>query len=63
VAISGPPDLGATVDLETGSGGIEIGYTVSRMKREHGSLRGTIGDGRSSIRVDTGSGSVSLSSR
>lgn len=63
VTISGPPDLGATVDLETGSGGIEIGYTVSRMKREHGSLRGTIGDGRASIRVDAGSGSVSLSSR
>jgi lia operon protein LiaG len=63
VAISGPPDLDATIDLETGSGEIEISYTVSHMRRDHGSLRGTIGDGRGSIRVDTGSGSVSLSSR
>lgn len=63
VTISGPPDLGATVELDTGSGGIEVGYPVSRMRGDHGSLRGTIGDGRSSIRVDTGAGSVKLLSR
>jgi lia operon protein LiaG len=63
VTISGPPDLAATVELETGSGEIEIGYPVVRMKQEHGYLRGTIGDGRSGIQVDTGSGSVRLSSR
>lgn len=60
VTLTGPPDLAATVELETGSGGIEIAYPVSRMKREHGYLRGTIGDGGSLIQVDTGSGSVRL---
>jgi hypothetical protein len=63
VTITGPADLSATVELETGSGGIELGYTVSRLKREHGYLRGTIGDGRAQIEVDTGSGSVRLASR
>jgi Uncharacterized conserved protein len=63
VTISGPPDLAAVLELETGSGGIEVGYPVARMKRDHGALRGTIGDGRARIHVDTGSGSVRLASR
>ena len=63
VSLVGPPDLDATVEVETGSGGIQLGYTVSGLKREHGYLRGTIGDGRARIEVDTGSGAVRLASR
>ena len=63
VTISGPPDLGARVDLDTGSGRIEIGYPVIMTSREHGSLRGTIGDGRALIQVDTGSGGVRIAGR
>jgi len=63
VTISGPPDLAAVLELETGSGGIEVGYPVARMKRDHGALRGTIGDGRARIHVDTGSGAVRRASR
>jgi hypothetical protein len=36
---------------------------VSHLRREHGYLRGTIGDGRGRIEVETGSGSVRLASR
>lgn len=63
VTLTGPPDLSATVEVETGSGGIDMDYTVSHLKRDHGYLRGTIGDGRARIAVDTGSGSVRLASR
>jgi len=63
VTITGPANLDASVELESGSGGIEVGYAVSHLRREHGYLRGTIGQGRSRIHVDTGSGSVRLLSR
>ena len=60
VTIVGPADLGAEVELEAGSGGIETDYTMTIVSKEHGYLRGTIGDGRGRIKVDTGSGGVSL---
>ena len=63
VTVTGPPDLSAQVELETGSGGIDVDYTVSRLRREHGYVRGTIGEGKARIEVDTGSGSVRLASR
>jgi lia operon protein LiaG len=63
VAILAPPDLGAVVDLESGSGGIETDFAMSLVSHEHGELRGTIGDGRGRIAVDVGSGGVSLRKR
>jgi lia operon protein LiaG len=60
VTIVGPADLGAQVELETGSGGIQSDYTMTVESKDHGYLRGTIGDGRGRIKVDAGSGSVSI---
>lgn len=63
VTILGPADLGARVELETGSGGIQSDYAMTVTSKEHGYLQGTIGDGRGIIRVDTGSGGVNLRRR
>jgi hypothetical protein len=58
VTVTIPDDLGAELNIETGSGGIdfEMPVTVRRFNRR--ALYGTVGDGRGTIRVDTGSGSV-----
>jgi lia operon protein LiaG len=63
VTILGPADLGAQVELETGSGSIRSDYTMTLTRKDQGYLRGTIGDGRGRIKVDTGSGGVSLRRR
>jgi len=63
VTILGPADLGAQVELETGSGSIQSDYAMTVTSKDHGYLRGTIGDGRGRIKVDTGSGGVSLRRR
>jgi hypothetical protein len=49
------------VDIETGSGGIDLGgvpVTVTRMENDH--LTGKIGDGRGRMKIETGSGGVRL---
>lgn len=60
VTIRIPASTGADVDIESGSGGIETDFPVkvSRWERTH--LRGTIGDGRGRIRIESGSGRVRL---
>jgi hypothetical protein len=60
VTIRAPADLGGQVEIETGSGGIDTDFTVqvTSMRRDH--LRGTLGDGRGEIHIDTGSGSIRL---
>jgi lia operon protein LiaG len=63
VTILGPADLGAQVELETGSGSIQSDYAMAVGSKDHGYLRGTIGSGGGRIRVDTGSGGVSLRRR
>ena len=63
VTIVGPADLGAQVELETGSGGIQSDYVMTVTSKDHGYLRGTIGDGGGRIKVDAGSGGVSLHRR
>jgi DUF4097 and DUF4098 domain-containing protein YvlB len=63
VTILGPADLGAQVELETGSGGIQSDYAMTLASKDHGYLRGTIGNGHGRIKVDTGSGGVSLRRR
>ncbi|HET6763887.1 MAG TPA: DUF4097 family beta strand repeat-containing protein [Longimicrobiaceae bacterium] len=53
-----PADFGADVLVDTGSGGIhfDMPVTVRRSGRTH--LEGSIGDGRGTLRIDTGSGGV-----
>ena len=61
VTINVPADLGAEVDIETGSGDIDLqNVTVrtTRLERDH--LTGEIGDGKGRIRIETGSGGVRL---
>ncbi len=58
VTLTVPSSYGARVEIDTGSGGIEMEMpiTMRRWQRDH--VNGTIGDGRGTLIIDTGSGSV-----
>ena len=60
VAITAPANLSARLDMETGSGDINSDFplSVTRSGRDH--VRGTVGDGKGSISVETGSGEIRL---
>jgi lia operon protein LiaG len=60
VTVALPETAGAQVEIETGNGGIDLDFPflVRRASRDH--VVGEFGDGRGSIRIDTGSGSVRL---
>ncbi len=60
VTLALPASLGAEVDIETGSGGIDSDFAVTSNKFERHHLSGRIGDGSSRIHVESGSGSVHL---
>ena len=60
ITVRAPAGLGATVDIETGSGGIDLDFPVEVRTIRRDEVRGTIGDGRGEINIDTGSGSVKL---
>jgi DUF4097 and DUF4098 domain-containing protein YvlB len=55
-----PSALNATLDIETGSGGIDTDFEVKVSRMERRALRGTVGDGRGRIRIESGSGNVRL---
>jgi hypothetical protein len=67
VTIRAPANLGARVDIETGSGRVSgdlISGLLGRGEDEDDDhVTGTIGDGQGTITVDTGSGDVSFVSR
>ena len=56
IAIRAPATLGAAVEIETSSGDIETDFPlqVTRQSRDH--MVGTIGDGKGTIAIETGSG-------
>jgi lia operon protein LiaG len=60
IAITAPPTLSARLEIETASGEIDSDFplTVTRSGRDH--LRGTVGDGKGKISVETGSGRIRL---
>lgn len=60
VRVSAPRTFSARLHLETGSGGIRSELPLTVDEKDHGILRGTVGAGTGSVRVDTGSGSVSI---
>ena len=60
VTVALPSDAGADLEIETGSGGIDVDFPVEVTRRSRDELRGRIGDGGGSIRIDTGSGSVRI---
>jgi hypothetical protein len=60
VTVRAPSSLGAQVEIDTGSGGIDVDFAVQvrSVRRDH--MTGSIGDGRGTLRIDTGSGSIRL---
>lgn len=60
VTVTAPADLGGQLEIDTGSGGIDMDFAVQvrSIRRDH--VVGALGDGRGTIRIDTGSGSVRL---
>jgi len=60
IAIHAPASLGAQVAIETSSGEIETDFPmqVTRHGRDH--MVGTIGDGKGTIAIETGSGQIRL---
>ncbi len=60
ITVRAPAGLGATVDIETGSGGIDLDFPVEVRSVRRDQVRGTIGDGRGQINIDTGSGSIRI---
>ena len=60
VTVRLPANLNATVDLETGSGGIDTDFSVQVTKFEQHHIVGRIGNGRGRIKIESGSGSVRL---
>ena len=61
VTLKVPPTVGAEVDLDTGSGDIDLGGLTLQVRRiEHDHVTGTLGDGKGRLSVETGSGDVRL---
>jgi lia operon protein LiaG len=60
VTITAPQNLGAQVELETGSGSFDLDFPVQTRSVRRDYLRGTIGDGKGRIHIDTGSGSIRI---
>ena len=58
-----PATTGAVLSLQTSSGGIETEFPVQITRTASDELRGTIGDGRGRIDVESGSGDVRLQRR
>lgn len=63
VTLRVPDGLGARMEADTGSGTIDVEVAIDASTRRRSHLRGTIGDGRGSIVVDTGSGSIRVLGR
>ncbi len=55
-----PASFGARVQIETGSGEIDLDFPVTMRRWERDQVVGTIGDGSGRLVIDTGSGSVRL---
>jgi DUF4097 and DUF4098 domain-containing protein YvlB len=61
VTLKVPPALGAEVDIDTGSGEIDLGGLTLQVRRlAHDHVTGTLGDGKGRLSVETGSGDVHL---
>jgi hypothetical protein len=60
VVLRVPSSLGAEVEIDTGSGGIDMEAAVEVRTVRRNYLRGVMGDGRGTIRIDTGSGGVRI---
>ena len=55
-----PQDLRATLEASTGIGSLHCDFTLNNSKMENGTLRGELNGGGSTLRVRSGTGSVSV---
>jgi lia operon protein LiaG len=60
IAITAPATLGARLEMETASGGIDSEFPLAVTRTGHDHLQGTMGDGKGRISVETGSGAIRL---
>jgi lia operon protein LiaG len=60
VAITAPASLGAEVEIETSSGGVETDFPLEVTRHASDHLVGRIGNGQGRIAIETGSGEVRL---
>lgn len=61
VTLRVPPTIGAEVELDAGSGDIDLGGLTIQVRRiQEDRVTGTIGDGRGRLSIETGSGNVRL---
>ncbi len=58
-----PPTQGAELEIDTGSGGIDVDLPAENVQVRRSHYEGRIGDGRGRIRIDTGSGGVRVTRR
>jgi DUF4097 and DUF4098 domain-containing protein YvlB len=60
VTLGVPEGLGAELEIDTGSGGVETDVPITVTRRSSTHLEGRIGDGAGRIRIDSGSGGVRI---
>jgi lia operon protein LiaG len=60
IAIRAPASLGAELDLQTSSGDIETDFPLQVTRRGRDHVEGTVGDGKGTIAIETGSGGIRL---
>ena len=63
VRLTMPAGAGATVDMESSSGSVESDFPITTTRVARDAVRGTFGDGRGRIAVETGSGDIALLKR
>jgi len=63
VVLRVPKNFGADIEMDSGSGGFDSDLPISIVRRDDSYLKGRIGDGRSKVMIDTGSGGVRLRTR
>ncbi len=63
VTLIAPSNFGAELEISTGSGGIRSDLPLVGVRRSEGELSARIGDGRSRISIETGSGGVAIRAR
>jgi DUF4097 and DUF4098 domain-containing protein YvlB len=60
VTLTLPPSFSAEVEIQTGSGGIDLDFPVTVSRWERDVVRGTIGNGAGRLSVETGSGGIRI---
>jgi lia operon protein LiaG len=63
VTLIAPSNFGAELEISAGSGGIRSDLPLETLHRSEGELTARIGDGRSRVSIETGSGGVSIRAR